>query len=129
MAESSDSIQRLFIRLRSEGVNTPELTDWRNKSLSAILLATKSGTCYVVEPIAKHPSLVTRFSEVAPFYGEFRLPSPEMILRKPGNPDQKLEVGKPVDIYGLPSRGTEFDPDAIYTTTRLVEIKYLEVDA
>jgi hypothetical protein len=126
MAETSDSVQQLFMRLSTDGVSVPELTDWSSKPLSAILLATESGAWYVIEPIYEQPSLVTRFSEATPFYGEFKLPSPEMILRKPGNPDQNLEVGKPVDIYGLPRRGTEFDPDSLYTTTPLTGIQYLE---
>lgn len=130
MEEScTGNIHHLFIRLYSEGVVTQELTDWRIKSIGAILLATKSGAYYVVEPVTGHPSLVSRFSESTPYYGEFRLPSPEIILRKPGNPDQNLEVGRLVNIYGLSRQGTEFDPDSLYTTIALVQIKYLEANS
>lgn len=118
----------LIRRIQAEGVRTEKLTDWRNKGLLAILLGTESGANYVIEPITGEPSRVTRLSETPPFHGEFRMPPTEAIIRRQGNPDTELEVGKQVNILGLPRKGTELDPDSLYTTTPLVEIKYLEAE-
>ena len=121
-------IQDLAMLLRAEGASVEELNGWRRLGLLAILLGTESGAYYIIEPNEEPPSLVTRLSEAPPFYGEFRMSSSEPIVRRQGDPDPDLEIGKSVDIYGLPRRGTQFDPESLYTTTPLVEIKYLDID-
>lgn len=121
-----DTLQDIFCRLHIEGVSTNILEGWPNMGLLAILLRTEPGTCYIIEPVIDEPSLVTRLSEVTPYYGEYRIPSGETLVRRQGNPDRTIKLGKEVNILGLPRRGTVFDPDSIYTTTQLVEIKYLD---
>ncbi len=117
----------LIHRLQIDGASTERLSDWRgNRNLLALMLRTESGACYVVEPSKEGPSLVTRLSETQPYYGEYRLPSTEVIVRRQGNPDKEIMTGRCVNIYGLPRKGIDFDPDSIYTTMPLVEIKYLE---
>lgn len=123
-----NEIQSLAKLLRAEGTTVGELNEWRRLGLLAILLGTESGAYYIIEPTEEPPSLVTRLSEAPPFYGEYRMSSSEPIVRCQGNPDPDLELGKSVDIYGLPRQGTQFDPESLYTTTPLVDIKYLDVD-
>jgi hypothetical protein len=121
LEELSDLIQRL----RHEGVTTDRLEDWPKKGLLGIMLGTEGGAYYIVEPIVGNPSLVTRLSEAPPYYDEYQMTSAEPIVQRQGNPDRNLEIGNPMDILGLSRKGPEFDPDALYTTTPLVEITYL----
>lgn len=116
----------LIQRLREEGIATDRLEDWPKKSLLGIMLGTESGAYYIVEPAVDSPSLVTRFSEVPPYYGECRMSDAEAIVRRQGNPDRILEVGSSMNILGLSRKGSDFDPDSLYTTMPLVEITYLE---
>ena len=116
----------LIPRLYQEGVSTDSLNYWPNKGLLAMLLGTESGAYYVIQPVKDSPCLVTRLAEVPPFYDEYRLHLDEAIVQRQGNPDRDLEVGKVVDILGLSRRGFGIDLDSLYTTTPLVEIKYIE---
>ncbi len=120
-----EDLSGLVQRLREEGIRTERLDDWQNKGLLGIMLGTESGAYYIVEPVG-NPSLVTRLSEAPPYYGEYRMPATEAMVRRQGNPDRRLELGNPMNILGLSRKGPEFDPDSLYTTTPLVEITYLE---
>ena len=83
-----EELQGLIQKFRREGVNTDKLDNWPKKGLLGIMLGTESGAYYIVEPSAGHPSLVTRLSEVPPYYGEYRMPGAEPIVRRQGNPDR-----------------------------------------
>jgi hypothetical protein len=123
---SEYDLPNLVHRIQQEGTSTDKLTDWWRGSLLGFLIGTESGAYYIVEPASGQPSLVTRLSEATPYHGEFRMTGSEPILRREGNPDTELQIGKCVDIVGLSRKGVDFDPDSLYTTTPVVEIKYLE---
>jgi hypothetical protein len=120
-----EDLSELVRQLQTNGEHVEHLENWPSLGLAALLLCTESRAAYIVEPRRGKPSLVSRLSEAPPSYDEFRLPSSEAMIRRQGNPDFSLQIGKSVNILGLARHSTEFDPDSLYTTTPLVEIKYI----
>lgn len=125
--EDQIEVMELAHRSRQEGDTVYNL-DWGEAGIDTFLFTTVTGAHYLVEARPDKPALVSRLSEIGPLldYSGPRLPI--VIVRYEGNPDKKLRAGKSVDILGLSKRGPEWDPDSIYTTAPLVEIRYILED-
>lgn len=128
--ESKHEISILLKELKSDGIETPELNNWSGLGLAAILLCTKNGSDYIVEPQAKDYSLVTRINERPPISadGEHIPDLLDVIVRRQAEPDSSLVVGERVVFNGLNIGGQSYDISSRLTTTPLVEIKYIGTD-
>jgi hypothetical protein len=113
-ADKYSVIVELVSRIEVEGKSVTAINDWRAEEVDAMLLETKSKAKYLVE---------ARPADTALDYGGPRLPL--VIVRFQGNPDRSLRLDKPVDILGLSRKGPQFDPDSLYTTMPLTEIKFI----
>jgi hypothetical protein len=124
-ADKYSEIVELVSRIEVEGKSVTAINDWRAEEVDAMLLETKSKAKYLVEARPADTALITRLAEKGPLldYGGPRLPL--VIVRFQGNPDRSLRLDKPVDILGLSRKGPQFDPDSLYTTMPLTEIKFI----
>lgn len=125
--ESKHEISSLFEELKTEGIETQKLRNWRELGLRAILLSTESGARYIVEPRVEDPSLVTRISEKPIVYvdGEHTPDILDVIVRREVVPDYNLAVGERVVFDGIDLGGQSYDMHSALTTITLVEIRYL----
>lgn len=96
--------------------------------VGAIAVRTESDAQYLIETSENSPHfLISRFAEKPPYYGEYRLHNTGPIVRREGNPDKKIEIDKPMVIRGMPRNGIDFDPDSIYQTLPLTEIRFIQL--
>jgi|SRR3989344_4052723 len=128
----------LVQQLLTEGATVSQLDGWQRPEVGAILLKAKRAgseteAIYVIEPKPGLPSDVTRIIDMDPYYEERTIKASKIVGATDTKDDNSLGLGMQIDMFAQPQEGVEPDPvinpnDPIFTTSPIVEIRYLKTE-